>query len=94
MWLRGLIAVTCIAVLAAVGYFFWAEYQQAAHQSRQDEIATARQDCLFMLDRYANRGIDNPNADAMLEAVNDCIEKLLITEGDINAAIAGRGAAR
>lgn len=40
--MRALVAVTCIAVLAAVGYYFWGEYSEAqAKYERQAKINEA-----------------------------------------------------
>ncbi len=92
MWLRGLVAVTCAAVLAAVGYFFWIEHQRSDNDARLAEIADGRRACLLMLDRYANRRADDPDAEEMLSDVNDCVDSLLLAEDDINAAISRRDA--
>lgn len=39
--MRALVAVTCIAVLAAVGYFFWNEYSNAQASLRLQEMKAA-----------------------------------------------------
>ena len=39
--MRALVAVTCIAVLAAVGYYFWGEYSDAQKVARLQEMKSA-----------------------------------------------------
>lgn len=45
--MKALVAITCIAVLAAVGYYFWAEYSdakaQAAFRERQSIVRGCEQ---------------------------------------------------
>lgn len=42
-WLKGLVAAACIAVLAAVGYYFWAEYSAAQDRAiRASNLAAIR----------------------------------------------------
>lgn len=42
--MKALIGTTCIAILAAVGYFFWGEYQAAADAKlRADAVEAVRQ---------------------------------------------------
>ena len=35
--MRVLVAITCLAVLAAIGYFFWSEYRASAEQQAARE---------------------------------------------------------
>lgn len=90
MWLKGLLAITCVAVLAAVGFYFWTEYQRSAESARRADVAEARDACLFMLDRYAHRDLNNPDAPAMLARVEGCLNDGMISAADINAAAATR----
>lgn len=39
--MRALVAVTCVAVLAAVGYYFWSEYSEAQKIARLQEMKNA-----------------------------------------------------
>ncbi len=90
MWLRGLVAVTCVAVLAAIGLYFWTEYKRSAEDTRQTEIAKERDICLSILDGYTQRDLNNPEAPAMLARVERCVNDGLISAADINASIDGR----
>lgn len=41
--MKALIAATCVAILATVGYYFWGEYSEAKAQRERDaEIAVVR----------------------------------------------------
>jgi len=69
--LKGLVAITCLAVLAYVGYFFFGEWQ--AHQTR-----AARQAILDRAERCrlaerdlqrAKRGIDTADAEETLRLI-------------------------
>lgn len=47
--MKALLAATCVAVLAVVGYYFWGEWQKhAAAQEYADNLASAKAD-LFRL---------------------------------------------
>lgn len=42
--MKTLVAITCLAVLAAVGYFFWGEYNVYAAKEARIAAATAQRD--------------------------------------------------
>lgn len=42
--MKALVAVTCIAVLAAVGYYFWSEYSDAQTAVRLQEMKDAAEE--------------------------------------------------
>lgn len=42
--MKQLVALTCLAVLAAVGYFFWGEYETHSARKARVAAATAQQD--------------------------------------------------
>ncbi len=52
MWFRGLVAATCVAVLAAIGFYFWRDTQDrslaAAHQADLRDAALTSE-CRQML---------------------------------------------
>lgn len=64
--MKTLIAATCIAVLGAVGYFFWGEYSRYSERTAAAD-ATANQakydDCLEALVAFKNgpRGLKTPS---------------------------------
>lgn len=45
--MRALVAVTCVAVLAAVGYYFWGEYEDARKIARLREMKIAAEKANF-----------------------------------------------
>lgn len=55
--MKTLVAITCLAVLAAVGYFFWGEYQAAADAKLRAEAAKAVRELRAEADRRAREEI-------------------------------------
>jgi len=47
---KALIAAACVAVIAAVGYYFWGEWQGRQARLQQQEFAERRGKCLNALD--------------------------------------------
>jgi hypothetical protein len=53
--MRALIAVTCVAVLTVVGYYFWGEYRLAQHrEADRERIERARSELFGLAE--AERG--------------------------------------
>lgn len=55
--MKALIAATCLAVLATVGYFFWGEYQAAADAKLRADAAEAVRQLRAEADRNAREEI-------------------------------------
>lgn len=55
--MRLLVAAACIAILAAVGYFFWGEYQAAADGKLRADAAEAVRQLRVEADRKAREEI-------------------------------------
>jgi len=74
--MRPLISITCVAILAAIGYFGWTEYGKV---QEAESLAQFQQDRKQCLDWYANGG-GEPDKLAVSE---DCVMKGLLTLDDI-----------
>ncbi|WMT85600.1 hypothetical protein NO932_11740 [Pelagibacterium sp. 26DY04] len=82
--MKALVALTCAAVLGAIGYFFWGEYEAAQERERIAHFEAARSACLDQLGQFA---ADNYRGDATPDqraAVMDCAG--YITPDDVEAA--------
>lgn len=55
--MRALVAATCIAILAAIGYFFWGEYQAAADAKLRADAKKAVIEMRIEADRKAREEI-------------------------------------
>lgn len=56
MWFKSLVAVTCVAVLAAIGFWFY-QQQQASQQAEAAELAAGARECRQIIaDVKAGRG--------------------------------------
>lgn len=69
-WLKGLIAVACVVIIAAGGYYFWGEVQ--ASQQRQ---AIAKRLSEIAMCKESLREHD----DAAMQAREDCFSRGLVT---------------
>jgi hypothetical protein len=47
--MKVLIGLTCCAVLAAVGYYFWIQYQEAQLRAQREAYRAYRQECLELV---------------------------------------------
>lgn len=74
--MRPLIAITCLAILGAIGYFGWGEWSRAQAAGQAAEWAQHRQSCLYDL---AN--IDKSENNRKL--VDYCIEDGYLTQLDL-----------
>ena len=80
MFLRGLLGVAAIAIIAAVGYYFWGEYQQAQRAQRVADYTRQRGFCLDFLNEYVRGKPDyRPSLDS-------CAARGLINADDIDSA--------
>lgn len=81
--MKPLIAVTCVAVLAAVGYFGWGELGRAQERERYADLVSDRGECLMEVRIYADlktRRLDSK------QVVDDCIQAGLLTATDLRSA--------
>lgn len=44
-WLKGLVAAACVAVLAAVGYYFWNEHAEAKRIAQYEDRQSLLRGC-------------------------------------------------
>lgn len=92
MWLRGLVAVTCVAVLAAIGFYFWQDYQdREAASAREAAVRSAALsvECKQMLDDVAS----GKPGDLTVAHMVVCIRADKFTTDDIRARGLGEAAA-
>jgi hypothetical protein len=68
-WLKGLIAAACLAVIAAVGFYFWQQYRLGISQAEYAKEAKIRSGCIA--------AIGNNSLPALKQY---CVEKGYLTE--------------
>ena len=76
--LKSLIALTCLAVLAVIGYWSWGEYQNAQRSQQIAETQRSMSICDIQLYQYRS----NPS-DALLLLIDDCRERGFLTREQI-----------
>lgn len=74
--MRPLIAITCLAILGAIGYLGWGEWSRAQKAGRDAEWALQRRNCLVVL-QIVNKSENNRK---LLEY---CIEDGFLTQSDL-----------
>lgn len=79
--MKVLFATTCIAVIAAVGYFFWHEYDATQRGQAVAASAADRARCLEVISSYVK------SQSATLEPhAEDCVMRGLVTADEIMRA--------
>lgn len=73
--MRVLVAITCLAVLAAIGYFFWSEYRES-EQRKAAQIARGEQVIREEMQKEAARLASAGRCTALAKAVTDSQGKL------------------
>lgn len=76
-WLKGLVAVTCLAVLGAIGWWLWSERQMAIAAevaAHAEAAATARAEAA--LRQEADRAAEAALERERLQQVQECVEDL------------------
>jgi hypothetical protein len=76
--MKPLIAITCVAILVALGYFGWGEYSAAQQRERVAELRSEREFCLTWL---KNDG----RSQAKRAVTEDCIKRGMLTLEDIQS---------
>jgi hypothetical protein len=74
--MKPLIAITCVAILGAVGYFGWGEYARAQERERVAELRSEREFCLTWL-------MNDGRSEAKREVTEDCINRGMLALEDI-----------
>jgi hypothetical protein len=77
--MRALVAITCVAVLAAIGYFFWSEYRVAKRQA-DDELASANKAEAARLTARAAELVSSGRCTAIAKALTDSQGSLPATD--------------
>lgn len=80
--MKVLIALTCCAVLATVGYYFWNEYQKAQLRQQRQEDQAYRQECLSIISQR------KAMTDEEETKIAWCLVKGGLTQRDLDEAIA------
>lgn len=80
--LKALVAVTCV-VVAAVGYWFWKEYETGQQASRVAEYRAARDSCLDIVHRYVAR-YSAEYSDDLMHLIEGCVQRGLVNREDID----------
>jgi hypothetical protein len=84
MWFKSLVAITCAVVIAAVGYWFWLQFETKQMQEKA-VLAAGRRECMQMIDDVkAGRSSNYRVGNFMI-----CTEKF-ITETDVRNAGLGK----
>lgn len=91
-WLKGLIASACVALITAVGYYFWGEYREyrralllaeAARQSERDRLATFVPECDAAVIELRSWIAGSPNrAAASFSDARDAVDRCLKLQRD------------
>lgn len=79
--MKALLAITCIAILAAIAYLGWGEWQRAQQASAVAVFTAARQSCQSNL----TASISTPS-EVLEEAVSKCVADRMLTAADIATA--------
>ena len=74
--MRALVAITCVAVLATVGYFGWGEWSRTQAAVTDAEWQKERQSCLLSLERRTV-------SDSAKKLVEFCVESGHLTSEDL-----------
>lgn len=93
--LKTLIGAACLAILAAVGYFFWGEYQTKlaanAAVSREQERAIAAVTCRKWLKQATTDGaFADLKDDELAKELKACDRRGLLTSVDLEAVLESR----
>lgn len=82
--MKQLVALTCLAVLAAVGYFFWDEYQAAAAKSAAEDRAMRRAEAAMCSKMIKELQSGKTTEDWRGLHLKMCVEKGHLSEGDFS----------
>lgn len=85
-WLKTLVALACVVVIAGGGYYAWSEYSDAKVGKARTARAVAAQTCSARIDDITNGRL---SGDDQL-VINDCIMQGLITSADLERAADAR----
>ncbi|PSH68623.1 hypothetical protein CU102_12755 [Phyllobacterium brassicacearum] len=79
-WLKGLIAVACVVVIAGGGYYTWSEYSAKKERTLINERRAASARCQSRMEAIMD---GNLSADDQI-VISNCIVQGHITEADLN----------
>jgi len=73
LWLQGLIALACIAALAAVGYYFWTDYQRREEEARLQRCKEHVALLASGLEVARNAGRSGPSGTWLASQIETCV---------------------
>ena len=82
--MKVLAAATCIAVLAAVGYYFWQEFRRTGSRRRADYGAAEPNSRALVDDLYGRYGQGLGMADDETILLSNCLFNKFVTQADLD----------
>lgn len=86
--LKALVAATCIAVIAAVGYYFFREYSADQDRQRRAAFSIAKASCDEDMRAWLKRG-ETPET-ALHDRMMNCLSSGYFTEAEMAEARQGK----
>ena len=83
--MKALVAITCVAMLAAVSYFFFQEYRTSVRLTEAAEFQALKRRCLAEVDAAA-KALPSSESPAFL---GNCLFQGVISEEELKAARPG-----